>query len=92
MTFNAKEVEEWARRVPDLRDAHWVDLKVRRNGKFEYHQADYIKHLGKDLLIILDIARRLARAVNEHACAGMCSDCYKTMAEAREAGLLEREQ
>lgn len=45
--INALQVASVDRVIARAKAAHFVDVRVRINGEFEYHQADWIKHLGR---------------------------------------------
>jgi len=30
-----------------LNNTHWIDVKIRRNGQDEYHQADWLKYIAR---------------------------------------------
>jgi hypothetical protein len=32
-------------KLPELRDAHWINVLVRRNGKNEVYEADWLKEM-----------------------------------------------
>lgn len=34
-------------KLPSMNDAHWINIVIRRNGKDEVYQADYLKALAK---------------------------------------------
>lgn len=35
-------------KIPSLRDSHWINIVVRRNGKEETYEADWLKDLQKE--------------------------------------------
>lgn len=44
-----KALAEYREKLPPLADAHWVNIVVRRNGKDEVYQADWLKALAPEV-------------------------------------------
>lgn len=46
-SINSIQVDSIDRLIQRAKGAHYVDVRVRINGKFEWHQADWIKHMRR---------------------------------------------
>ena len=50
MDLNGADIDDLAeelKKLPDLYDAHYINIVVRRNGKDEVYQGDWIKQLKR---------------------------------------------
>jgi hypothetical protein len=45
--INSLQLESLRKQIKRTKHAHFTNLQVRINGEFEYHEADWIKHLAE---------------------------------------------
>ena len=50
MDLNGADIDDLAKalkELPDLRDAHYIDIVIRRNGEDEVYPGDWIRQLKR---------------------------------------------